>query len=122
MKKLFAMSLFALSTTAMFGGNIERNNTKTSVPSEEKTEQQQKVLSCYRFIVTQQVFVNNFPSNSIIVYNETGLYTESGALIKRSQLERIYISDYDSKTGKGNLFTFGYLDVHSENCGIGVVN
>ncbi len=104
----------------MFGGNIERNNIKVSDTSEEKTDQQQ-VLRCYTFQVNRQVFVNNFPSNSVTVYNVTALYTESGALLKQQELEQTYKSTYDSNTGKGTLYTLGYYVVSSDNCVLGII-
>lgn len=109
MKKLFAMSLFALSTTAMFGGNIERMETKT-ITSNEKTDQI-AVKKCYRFEVYSQYFVNHNPTSKMaLVYKYIGYYTEVEFQIKSDELFETYKSTLNnSSNGTGDVF------LHSHN-------
>lgn len=116
MKKLFAMSLFALSTTAMFGGNIERIE---NITTNEKTDQI-AVKKCYRFEVYSQYFVNHNPtSNMVLVYDYTGYFTEAEFQIKSDELYATYVSTLNNgsnNNGTGDLFLHGHYLAPAGSC------
>ncbi len=109
MKKLFAMSLFALSTLSMFGGNIVNDsNTNNAKPCNNTLEQLQTYHFCYNFKVYIQKVKNFIPNPLIqIMHQEGGLYTESAAQLRMQQLADLYQSEVN-EYGAGTIYTYEY--------------
>ncbi|MBW3518708.1 hypothetical protein [Flavobacterium sp. NKUCC04_CG] len=114
MKKLFAMSLFALSTLSMFGGNIEKNNAST--PAQSEITEQVGTVSCYHITMIEQYYVNHQSGPAITVLDEFKLYTEQGFEQRLQELDALYINTFSFKTGNGVLYTVSSTKSSIYNC------
>lgn len=111
MKKFFVLSLFAVSSVTMFGGNIEKKS-KNNV-SKTETVNQDETRTCYTF----KVFVQktHVPNPQIhLAFQETKAYTKKGALERSKAIALRYPNKPENKT----LYTYEYLEVAQENCNI----
>ncbi len=110
MRKIIAMSIFALGSLTMFASE-KTNTVKTETKIELSKEDQIKV-TCYHFQVYKRPIINGVPQSPFLFYEEFGLYDSyENAQNRMSEIEDLYPNNSTSF-----LYLVGFSSSTSINC------
>lgn len=110
MKQIITMSIMALSSMTMFGGNIVKGTEPINSIVKVNNESSDQIIkmNCYKQrVLRRTIFPNGTGQSMVQVHEEYGFYTEQDAIDRRNELRFEYF-DHTDGYGNQHIYLTGY--------------